>query len=566
MFLNFLNRILSFGVDNALEQSEINRHKRLNLIYLILAIQVLVSITWGLFTGEPLLVIRDVSFLIILCAIYLLIPPGKNMEWNSMILLILMALIFLSAFAFDFGINASLILAFNLLFPLVAVSIAGRKGIYVAAGLGLAALVLNFLPSPVFIRLELQGATIYFSAYLLILLLALFVEASNRNMLTSLRKNRADSQKQLLEKDEFISKLSHKLRTSLSNIALINNLVHDSRLSSEQKDLLETLKASTNTLIEDVNDIVEIAAPGFLDYKKSIISFDLTRVLEEAARILESGNTMEEEIRVERLDRISHFLIGDPSLVKSLVVNVVKGLSIYKLNTLPVVLRLGNLRESPSQVRLEFRFKIDTELAPELTSYLDELRRGDTHKSSKLSNAYALLLESESHLSIEGKDTQVEVCFFLDFAKDPTRSQIPPDASVEAEIKEKRKAVALKDAKVLLVEDNEINQKIVLLSLAKKVSQIDVAANGKEALEMFGQKRYDVILMDIMMPVMDGLTATKKIREIESTLDSHIPIITITANALAGDRENCLAAGADEYIAKPFQADLLIKKMKNLLA
>ena len=89
---------------------------------------------------------------------------------------------------------------------------------------------------------------------------------------------------------------------------------------------------------------------------------------------------------------------------------------------------------------------------------------------------------------------------------------------------------------------------------------------AKIALEMFGLKQYDIILMDIMMPVMDGLTATKKIREIESTSNSHIPIITITANALAGDRDICLAAGADDYIAKPFQAEVLVKKMKSLLA
>ena len=114
--------------------------------------------------------------------------------------------------------------------------------------------------------------------------------------------------------------------------------------------------------------------------------------------------------------------------------------------------------------------------------------------------------------------------------------------------------------------EHEINQKIVLLSLSKQVSQIDVANNGKVALEMFGIKRYDLILMDIMMPVMDGIVATKKIREIESTGESHIPIIAITANALAGDRENCLAAGVDDYIAKPFAADVLIKMMKNLLA
>jgi len=119
---------------------------------------------------------------------------------------------------------------------------------------------------------------------------------------------------------------------------------------------------------------------------------------------------------------------------------------------------------------------------------------------------------------------------------------------------------------VLLVEDNEINQKIVLLGLEKRVKQIDVAVHGKEALEMFGPGQYDLILMDIQMPVMDGLVAIKKIREIESTTDRHVHIIAITAYALSGDRESCLAAGADEYISKPFQMEVLIKMMKDLLA
>ena len=111
------------------------------------------------------------------------------------------------------------------------------------------------------------------------------------------------------------------------------------------------------------------------------------------------------------------------------------------------------------------------------------------------------------------------------------------------------------------------NQTIELTDFFRKVvRQIDVATNGKEALELFGTKQYDLILMDIMMPVMDGIMATKKIREIEATGERHIPIIAVTANALAGDRENCLAAGVDDYIAKPFTAELMINKMKNLLA
>jgi CheY-like chemotaxis protein len=126
-------------------------------------------------------------------------------------------------------------------------------------------------------------------------------------------------------------------------------------------------------------------------------------------------------------------------------------------------------------------------------------------------------------------------------------------------------SVDLEKASILLVEDNLINQKIVVLSLKKLVKNIEIANNGKEALDKFGCSRYDIILMDIQMPIMNGIVATKKIREIEASSNTHTPIIAITANALLGDKEECLAAGMDDYISKPFQIEVLIQKMKNLL-
>jgi CheY-like chemotaxis protein len=152
---------------------------------------------------------------------------------------------------------------------------------------------------------------------------------------------------------------------------------------------------------------------------------------------------------------------------------------------------------------------------------------------------------------------------------EPIKEDISQPSDVGTE--EKRgKAVSkptidLLDANVLLVEDNLINQKIVVLSLKKIVKSIDIANNGKEALDKFGTSRFDIILMDIQMPIMNGIIATKKIREIESSSNSHTPIIAITANALLGDKEECLAAGMDDYISKPFQIEVLIQKMKNLL-
>ena len=566
MFSQFLHRIISFGIMDTMDRVRINRIRRINLFYVILILLLVISILWAALTKKTGVLALDSGFLVATLAIFFLVPASRKPNLNSMLGLVLVAFMFLVGYHYDFGAEPGLILGFYLLFPLAAVSVNGKNGIYIPVGLGITILVLNTIPQvESFIHLDLFNALIFFSTYVLIIFLALFIEQSNRVLLTSLKDSKSQFEDQVVRKDEFISKLSHKLRTSLSNITLINNLVNDGRLLSEQKELLETLKASTNNLIEDVNNIVEIASPGIVGYKKSIIAFDMTRVLEEAVGILRSGASYQEEVTVKRSDHLSHFLIGDPSLLRSLVVNIIKGLSIYKHTANPLVLNVNTLRETPSQVRMEFRFTIQSDLGKDLVSYVDALKRGESLQASNLANAFNLLQESESELMASLADRQIDISFFQDFAKDPTRSIVEPEEVLER-VKEERRSVALKDAKILLVEDNEINQKIVLLSLSKRVNQIDVAGNGKEALEMFGLKQYDLILMDIMMPVMDGITATKKIREIESTNDSHIPIISITANALAGDRDNCLAAGADDYIAKPFQADVLVKKMKNLLA
>jgi len=566
MFPLFLQRIISFGIKEDMEQALVNRIKRINLFFMILFVMLFLSILWSFIATRPILIALNSIMLLAFMAIYLLIPAARKPNLNSILALVLTALFFLSGYLFDLGISGGLIMALYLLFPLAAVSVNSKYGVIVPIVLGIVTLVFNSVS--VFeggIRLDIYNALVFFSIYTLVIIISLFIERSNRELLDQLKDSRSKAESEIVQKDEFMSRLSHKLRTSLSNITLINNLVHDISLTSEQKELMETLKASTNNLIEDVNNIVEIASPGILDYKKSIISFDLTRVLEEAVTILKSSTSFHEEVTVRRSDFISHYLIGDPGLLRRLVVNIIKGLSIYKHTGNPMELNIISLKESPSQVRLEFRVLAESNLGEELLAYLETLNRSDHHQVSNLANACNLLHESESRLIGEFSGQLATISFFQDFTKDTTRSVVEPDDMVDMG-RAVKKGIALKDAKILLVEDNEINQKIVLLSLNKKVSQIDVARNGKEALEMFGLKQYDLILMDIMMPVMDGIMATQKIREIESTGDSHTPIIAITANALAGDRENCLAAGVDDYIAKPFQANMLVKMMQNLLA
>ncbi|MBL7972831.1 MAG: response regulator [Prolixibacteraceae bacterium] len=115
---------------------------------------------------------------------------------------------------------------------------------------------------------------------------------------------------------------------------------------------------------------------------------------------------------------------------------------------------------------------------------------------------------------------------------------------------------------ILLVEDNLLNQRIVTFSLKKYNHNVVIANNGVEAIELFRERKFDVILMDIMMPVMDGLEATVKIREIETSenIEKRTPIIALTANTMDNDRDKCISYGMDEFMAKPFD----IEKLKSI--
>ncbi|MGQ1947359.1 response regulator [Geofilum sp. OHC36d9] len=122
----------------------------------------------------------------------------------------------------------------------------------------------------------------------------------------------------------------------------------------------------------------------------------------------------------------------------------------------------------------------------------------------------------------------------------------------------------MKELSLLLVEDNLLNQKLIFLNLTRYGFSIDVANNGVEALDKVSDKNYDLILMDLMMPVMDGFEATRLIRTREKSLGGHTPIIGLTANTFDADREKCLEIGMDEFMSKPFDVEVFLAILKIL--
>ena len=118
---------------------------------------------------------------------------------------------------------------------------------------------------------------------------------------------------------------------------------------------------------------------------------------------------------------------------------------------------------------------------------------------------------------------------------------------------------------ILLVEDNLLNQKVVTFNLRKKNYNVTAVANGHDAVDVYKNNTFDLVLMDIMLPGMNGYEITKVIRDSEKETNEHIPIIALTANALENDREKCLNAGMDDYLAKPFSAEELYKTMERYI-
>jgi CheY-like chemotaxis protein len=349
------------------------------------------------------------------------------------------------------------------------------------------------------------------------------------------------------------------LRTSLSNIILVNNLFYNSSLDKNQKELIDTLKASTNNLLEAVNKIIDFSQPEYLKIKESSISFNLTPTITSIVNLF--SDKSEAKILLEVSPNIQNFLIGDPIKLKQIFLNLLQSIifSNQKSTIEKIHIIIIPEKETKSDLKISFNLEVSF-IAQGITDEKTFIKKNII--VSDLSNTRKLIELSGGMLSVNHIENIDHYKFLLGFQKDTARRF---EDIAEKPIVDEFKSVVLKDANILLVEDNLINQKIVILSLKSMVKNIDVASNGKEALEKFGTSKYDVILMDIQMPVMDGIVATKKIREIETATSTYTPIIAITANALSGDRENCLAVGMNDYISKPFQVDILVQKMKALL-
>jgi len=458
-----------------------------------------------------------------------------------------------------FTLKTPRILIWFTLIPPLTILLFGRKqGGILAAGLLVLFVFIFFVPItslPIVFNIKIKLT--YIATHILLFMLGYSFYSIYKRNLKDLEISKEEADKANIAKNNFISKMSHQLRTPLYNIVALEKMISDLNPTNKHKELLDTLIASTNNLVNVVNNIAHLPGIDIIYKERKKIKFNLFSTLSNVIDSFPSETKKNVDFHVNDFENFDQEIIGDPVLVKQLLLNILENIIPFKTDKKPqITITVTNQKETSDSIELAFTTEVNRIITNKGITDNELLYNKQNEQLVDLSISEKLLKTLGRKLKYNKIKEKSIFVFSLEFEKVVYK---------EAAAIRKEK-INLIDSNILIVEDNEINQQIMRLSLIKLVKSVDVAGNGKIALDMFGLNRYDIILMDIQMPIMNGITATKKIREIEKSTNTHTPIIAITANAMLGDKETCLSAGIDDYLSKPYQMEDLLSKMKDLLS
>ncbi len=363
-----------------------------------------------------------------------------------------------------------------------------------------------------------------------------------------------------------IRTLSHHIRTPLSNIVGIANVLSGDFDPNNKKTLVDSLVASVET-ITDLFDMINGEAEGKpfgIDIKDRSRMFDLRSLITQTAEL-----TPGVEVKVEVYGELPR-LKGSSVKMRRILLTIFDFFLHYTpKEDLPAQVTVVVNRVRIPITPIKYRFDVKSEFGVSVDADAE---------ITELTIAKRLIEELGGNIKYRFDDDSTFIYFNVCFDGVETvkagnqDAAASPSKKIEVYTKETvgftdvAKAKNLEDANIIVCDDNPINQKVMSLSLDKYVKTISLASNGQECVDMVLNGRYDLILMDIQMPVLDGYEATKQIRILERTTNAHIPIVAVTANTMSGDRQQCLSIGMDDYVSKPFQIEDVLRKMRDLLA
>lgn len=362
-------------------------------------------------------------------------------------------------------------------------------------------------------------------------------------------------------KTDFLSCMSHEIRTPLNAIIGFTNVVFDTNLTKKQKEYLNAIKTSGNLLMVLINDILDLAKVEAGKMTFEYAPFNLSNSVSEILQLFETKiKDAGLQLAFKFDPTIPKFLIGDSVRLNQIILNLVSN-AIKFTKTGKISIEIHTQKEDKENVTLEFSVT-DTGIGiPQnnLNSIFDKFQQA-TNETSNIYGGTGLGLTIAKQLvelqggtiSVKSKvDKGSTFSFILSFKKIKSKFETETKEFVPKDL---FGSPLIKNVKILVAEDESLNQLLISTLLEKFGFEIDIAGNGKIVLEKLRKNKYDIILMDLQMPEMNGFETTYHIR---NTKNCSIPIIALTANVTTTDVEKCRAAGMNDYVSKPINNKLL---------